>query len=352
MHFIKTFLSMLIVILGTLVAFGCSGGEANYSLDDVNPITINRNIDTSPNVFPALSQGITTVTIEGGSGDALTYALSGEDKSFFSIDTNGTLFFIKIPYYSPAEDADQNNIFQVSIQVFDGKASAIVNFFISIAEDAEHVLPSIATSYIVLNENVSAVQIQASSGTVADLTYSLDPGYDETLFTINATTGLLSFVTTPNFENPHDSNANNDYMVTVRVTDQSAYANTSSRLVTLTVVNVDETPTALKFDHITDNDTEGLDHFYIVDDTHVKAWYKDDYTRSYKIALSATGVDVSRTFTYSKVSGESIFSVSASGEFSIDLPKRYGERDNLPTVINVCDNVNECRAMTLYVSTW
>ena len=51
------------------------------------------------------------------------------------------------------------------------------------------------------------------------LTYTLAGGADQARFTINATTGVLSFLTAPNFEVPTDVGANNVYNVTVAVSD-------------------------------------------------------------------------------------------------------------------------------------
>ena len=59
--------------------------------------------------------------------------------------------------------------------------------------------------------------------------YSITGGADQALFTINARTGVLSFVAAPNFEVPTDAGANNVYDVTVQVADGTA-APTAKRL--------------------------------------------------------------------------------------------------------------------------
>ncbi|MGB0562132.1 MAG: cadherin domain-containing protein [Spirulinaceae cyanobacterium] len=53
----------------------------------------------------------------------------------------------------------------------------------------------------------------------AGLTYSISGGVDAALFTIDAITGELSFITPPDFENPGDVRADNLYNVQVAVTD-------------------------------------------------------------------------------------------------------------------------------------
>ena len=48
------------------------------------------------------------------------------------------------------------------------------------------------------------------------VTWSLDGGSDEDKFTIDETTGALSFVNAPDYETPTDSDTNNTYTVIVK----------------------------------------------------------------------------------------------------------------------------------------
>ncbi len=56
----------------------------------------------------------------------------------------------------------------------------------------------------------------------ATRTYSITGGADAARFTINPTTGVLTFVSAPDFEAPTDVGANNVYDVVVRVSDASS----------------------------------------------------------------------------------------------------------------------------------
>ena len=61
--------------------------------------------------------------------------------------------------------------------------------------------------------------VDASDPDVGDvLTYSLS-GDDAADFNINSSTGVITFASTPNFENPQDANTNNEYIFTVAVSD-------------------------------------------------------------------------------------------------------------------------------------
>ncbi|MEO5378861.1 MAG: caspase family protein, partial [Magnetococcus sp. DMHC-6] len=65
-------------------------------------------------------------------------------------------------------------------------------------------------------------------------------GTDAALFNINAS-GLVTFLQTPNFESPTDSNTDNIYNIIVTVTDAGSL--TASQAVAITVTNVNEAPT-------------------------------------------------------------------------------------------------------------
>jgi parallel beta-helix repeat protein len=79
-----------------------------------------------------------------------------------------------------------------------------------------------ATASVTVQEHTVAV----TTVTAADvdlpaqtLTYSISGGADAARFTIGASTGVLRFVTAPDYEAPSDANADNVYVVTVRASD-------------------------------------------------------------------------------------------------------------------------------------
>ena len=71
------------------------------------------------------------------------------------------------------------------------------------------------------------------------LSYALT-GTDAGLFTINASTGIVTFKAAPNFEAPADADANNTYDVSVTASDGQLSA---SKPLAITVTNVNEAPT-------------------------------------------------------------------------------------------------------------
>ena len=93
-----------------------------------------------------------------------------------------------------------------------------------------------ATASVSIAENSTAVTTVTASGTTP-LTFSLVGGADQAKFTINSTTGVLTFASAPDFETPTDSGANNVYDVTVRVSNSSG---TDDQAIAVTVTDVAE----------------------------------------------------------------------------------------------------------------
>jgi Ca2+-binding RTX toxin-like protein len=95
-----------------------------------------------------------------------------------------------------------------------------------------------AAAVAVAENSLFVTTVAATDPDSAALSYSLSGGADQGRFTINAVTGVLSFVAAPNFEAPADSDRNNSYVVEVRASD-GALSDTQQIIVS--VVNLAET---------------------------------------------------------------------------------------------------------------
>ncbi|HEY9814554.1 MAG TPA: cadherin domain-containing protein [Candidatus Obscuribacterales bacterium] len=107
--------------------------------------------------------------------------------------------------------------------------------------------PTIVTNSVVnMPENTTlVVDIQATDDSSSEgngLTYSLSGGNDQALFTIDATTGVLSFLTAPDFENPMDVGNDNGYAVEVTVTNAGGLSTAQLFNINLNDVNDNSTP--------------------------------------------------------------------------------------------------------------
>lgn len=92
------------------------------------------------------------------------------------------------------------------------------------------------------SENTTSTGYTAAATTDTNaITYSLTGGVDVAKFSINATTGVLSFQTAPDFESPSDADSNNTYVVEISATDSQI--NSSSIVVTISVTDVNDSNT-------------------------------------------------------------------------------------------------------------
>ena len=96
------------------------------------------------------------------------------------------------------------------------------------------------TASVSVAENTTAVTTVTATdadGALNTLTYSISGGADAAKFSIDPSTGVLTFVSAPNFEAPTDAGANNVYDVTVQVSDGT---NTDTQAIAITVTNVND----------------------------------------------------------------------------------------------------------------
>ena len=101
-----------------------------------------------------------------------------------------------------------------------------------------------ATAAVSLAENGQAVTTVTASDTDGDtLAFTIVGGADAALFSIDAETGALAFVSAPDFESPADADRNNVYSVEVRVSDGRGGIDTQALAVTVTDVDETSDPT-------------------------------------------------------------------------------------------------------------
>jgi uncharacterized repeat protein (TIGR02543 family) len=106
-------------------------------------------------------------------------------------------------------------------------ALLMANALLWAASTGETISPPTITSdgggtmaYVNAEENQTAVTtVTATDPDSTTLTFSISSGIDAALFTIDPSTGVLTFKTAPNFEDPDDYYRKNYYRVTVQVSD-------------------------------------------------------------------------------------------------------------------------------------
>ena len=189
----------------------------------------------------------TTVSATDPTGDTLTYSLTGDDSGLFSISSSGVITFNSATDYESPADGGANNVYQLTVNVTDGTNTNAKTILVTVANVADSAAPAFTSSAtFTANENsTSAATIAASDADGDTLVYSLTGGNDVAKFSINSSTGALTFLSAPDYETPADTNEDGVYDVIVTATDN--YESTS-QTIAITVADVNETVTGVLID--------------------------------------------------------------------------------------------------------
>jgi hypothetical protein len=206
---------------------------------------------TASKSVPENQTAVTDVHATDPDSDPLTYSLAGgvDDSDFTINQTSGVLSFTTPPDFEAPGDANTDNVYELTVAVSDGRGgsdSQQISVTVTNVDEAPNQDPTITsdgggtTASKSVPENQTAVtDVDATDPDSDPLTYSLAGGVDDSDFTINQTSGVLSFTTPPDFEAPGDANTDNVYELTVAVSD--GRGGSDSQQISVTVTNVDDT---------------------------------------------------------------------------------------------------------------
>ncbi|MEO8245107.1 MAG: cadherin domain-containing protein, partial [bacterium] len=251
-------------------------------------------------------------------GTALTYSLiGGADVAKFTINaTTGALSFITAPDFETRTDSGANGIYDVTVQVSDGSLSDSQTIAVTVtdANDAPVITSGggSATLSVSIAENSTAVTtvVATDADAGATLSYSIAGGADAAKFTIDATTGALSFISAPDFETKADVGANNQYDVTVQVSDGNL---TDTQDLAVKVTNVNEAP------EISSNGGGASADISVAENTAlVTTVVAVDFDANSVLTYSLAGGADSTKFIINSVTGELSFRFAPNFEFPID----------------------------------
>ena len=182
-----------------------------------------------------------TVTDNDSSPEQLSFALSGADSSWFSIDSSGGLAFVSAADYEAPQDADGDNTYQLSLRVTDETElydQLELSVSVSNVNDAAPEFTSAAAVSVAENSGGVVHTIQASDAEGDTISYSL-AGTDADSFSLDSSSGALSFFSPPNYEDAQDHDQDNTYELSIIATDGS---NSTSQDLAITVTNSNEAP--------------------------------------------------------------------------------------------------------------
>ncbi|MBK7847180.1 MAG: cadherin domain-containing protein [Zoogloea sp.] len=212
----------------------------------------NAPVITSGTTASVAENTTAVMTVTATDADQPAQSLSfsivgGADAAKFTINANtGALSFLAAPDFETPTDAGGDNVYDVTVEVADGQGSTdsqAIAVTVTSANDNAPVITSGATASVA--ENTTAVMTVTATDTdqpAQSLSFSIIGGADAAKFTINASTGALSFLAAPDFETPTDAGGDNVYDVTVQVADGQGSTDSQAIAVTVTSAN-DNAPT-------------------------------------------------------------------------------------------------------------
>lgn len=225
-------------------------------LNDAPEITINNGAATGSYAVSEGHDFVTSVTAYDSDVpfQHLRYSTSGVDAAKFQIEAqSGSLSFIDLPDYENPSDANADNIYLVNVIVTDDgspnlSASQALSVYVQDLNDAPVIvsnggLESVGVSIPENTTAVTTVIAEDEDRPLQSLTYNIASGADASRFSIDSSTGVLSFLDAPDADEPLDQLGDNTYYVQVCVTDTAFDPLTDKQEIIVTVTDINEAPT-------------------------------------------------------------------------------------------------------------
>ena len=246
----------------------------------------------------------TAAATDQDAGASITYSLVSDsgDNALFTIEpSSGALNFLAAPNHEVHGDADGDGTYNVEISAYDGSLDTATNLELSITVTDELEAPTFtsATDSATASENSTAVFYTVSTDNPAadddgdSVSYSLEADVgDNNLFTIVQSTGAISFINAPDYENYEGTGEDGTYNVTITASDGSL---SSTLELAVTVTDVNEAPAFASASASTTAPENSTDAFY----------------------TAAASDPENASLSYSLVDGapdNSFFSITTSGE--------------------------------------
>ena len=234
---------------------GTDSQAISVTVTDVNdaPVITSDGGGATAAVNAAEDQtSVTTVSATDADvpADTLTFAImGGADQALFSVNsTTGVLTFTSAPDFETATDADTDGVYEVTVEVSDGNGGAdaqAISVTVTDVNDAPVITSDGGGATAVVNAAENQTSVTTVTATDADvpadtLTFAITGGADQALFSVNSTTGVLSFTSAPDFETATDADTDGVYEVTVEVSDGNS--GTDSQAISVTVTDVNDAP--------------------------------------------------------------------------------------------------------------
>jgi hypothetical protein len=138
-------------------------------------------------------------------------------------------------------DSNQGN-YSIRVLTSDGNGGIYTESF-TLTQNQAPAIDSPSSPLTVSENTTTVTTITATDPDNDTLSFSLVESADRNLFTLDTTTGVLTFQSAPNYEAPADSDGDNIYEVGIKVEDGNGSSDTQTLQITVTDVN--EAPSGL-----------------------------------------------------------------------------------------------------------
>ena len=209
---------------------------------DVAPaFTSGSSATYAENATGAVYTAVATPEVTGAS---ISFSISGgADSAKFSINSNsGVVGFVSSPNHESATDLDGNNVYDIVITATEaGNTNTVTQSVAVTVTDVGDLAPvfSSASSATFAENGTGAVYTAVATPDVtgAAVSYSISGGLDSARFSIDSSSGVVRFVSSPDFETPASTVSSNVYQLVVSATEANN-THTVTQSVAVTVTNV------------------------------------------------------------------------------------------------------------------
>jgi len=223
-----------LTIMAALIA-GCGGGQNN---GDENSVRFSfDSFETSKTVMENSSVDILLIKTNE---ENISYFISGgEDKDIFNIDKTAGMLSFKTPVdYENPKDKNADNIYKVTVGAKNDKNETLTKeISVTVVNDPTDDGPVFKSpSAITLEENKKLdFSIVVEDNNSAGFIYIISAGEDLKKFTLNNSTGKLSFNSfIPDFDNPSDFDKDNSYKIVVKAINDKNISNEQNISINIT----------------------------------------------------------------------------------------------------------------------
>ena len=219
-----------------------AGSNPVVQIITVTVTNLNDNRPELPSLellAPEGKQSVPIGAVDADDQDFVIIIVGGADQGKFIIDGKN-LFFITIPDFESAADANGDNIYEIDITVDDGTRSITESITIRVTNVNEHAPILTSPTARTITEGTRLIPLSAEDRDGNPITFSLSGGADETQFEIDLATGGLRFKAAPDFDNPTDTGSDNIYQVGIIASDGERTS--AVQLLTITITNINEAP--------------------------------------------------------------------------------------------------------------